>query len=344
MKRTSRNKGFTLIELIITVAILALVVAPFLSSFATAGNMNVKSKRKQVATNYGEYISEKFKAKTLDKLLSEYDGSVGAEGSNTFDSATGKYTFDISEVPNGVSSDYTAKVELTKSTVDVNADNAMPKLNGIVSAKSFVAMSDFYSNDAAYSSAYSRKATIDIEQDMAKIKVTLSVQYFDASGVAMCSPIKVSTYSYDYMPDLYLMYVPYNANDRIEIYNNVLSDNIFDEDGNAKDLDIYLIQQDVVDSTNPSYSSPKIQPGNVTIESVRDAAGTTYNSASLEEYINNGGVVSAIDRIKVFTNIDTAITGGVMVEKTTQISLYNMVVKVYYKGDEVAKFSGTKTR
>ena len=33
-----------------------------------------------------------------------------------------------------------------------------------------------------------------------------------------------------------------------------------------------------------------------------------------------------------------------MVEKTTQISLYNMVVKVYYKGDEVAKFSGTKTR
>ncbi len=343
MKGTSRNKGFTLIELIITVAILALVVAPFLSSFVTAGKMNVKSKRKQVATNYGEYISEKFKAKTLDKLLSEYDGSIGAGGSNTADVTNGKYSFNITEVPNGVSSDYTAKVELTKSSVDVNAANAMPKLNGIVSAKSFVAMSDFYSHDATYTTATRRVAYVDIQQDASKIKVSLAVQYFGAGG-QLCDKINVSSYSYDYMPDLYLMYVPYSSSDKIEIYNGIPADNIFDEDGNSKDLDIYIIQQEVTDSINPAYVSPKINPANISIESVKDSSGVATNTATLSEYINNGGVMSSISKVKVFTNINTAITDGVMVEKTTQINLYNMEVKIYFKGKEVAKFSGTKTR
>ena len=54
--------------------------------------------------------------------------------------------------------------------------------------------------------------------------------------------------------------------------------------------------------------------------------------------------MSSISKVKVFTNINTAITDGVMVEKTTQINLYNMEVKIYFKGKEVAKFSGTKTR
>lgn len=343
MKRTSRNKGFTLLELIITVAILALVVAPFLSSFVTAGNMNVKSKRKQVATNYGEFISEKFKAKTLDKLLSEYDGSLGALGTNTFDASTGKYTFNISEVPDGVSNKYTSKVELTKSTVDVNGDNAMPKMNGVVSATSFVAMSDFYTNDSAYSAAKYRKSFIEIQQAGAKVKVTLSVQYVGTTG-NLCDPLVVSTYSYDYIPDLYLLYVPYSNQDTIEIYNGISPDNMFDEDGNLKDLNIFMIKQNVIDSTNPAYISPDILPANIRIEAVKDASGVATNVSTLSEFINNKGTVAAMSKIKVYTNIDTGVEQGIMVEKVTQISLYDMVVKVYYDGKEVAKFSSTKTR
>ena len=39
-KLNGDNRGFTLIELIVTVVILALVTAPFLSSFVSAGKTN----------------------------------------------------------------------------------------------------------------------------------------------------------------------------------------------------------------------------------------------------------------------------------------------------------------
>ena len=44
-KISEDNRGFSLLELIVTVVILALVTAPFLSSFVTASDTNVKAKR-----------------------------------------------------------------------------------------------------------------------------------------------------------------------------------------------------------------------------------------------------------------------------------------------------------
>ena len=56
-KENSNDKGFTLIEVIITVIILALVTAPFLSSFVSASKTNMKSKRVQEANELSQSVS-----------------------------------------------------------------------------------------------------------------------------------------------------------------------------------------------------------------------------------------------------------------------------------------------
>lgn len=62
------NKGVTLIELLVSVAILALVILPFLSSFISSAELNTKAKKKQRATMLAENIVEKIKADDIASI------------------------------------------------------------------------------------------------------------------------------------------------------------------------------------------------------------------------------------------------------------------------------------
>ena len=81
------NEGFSLIELIIAVVILAFVVAPILGAFVSSARTNGKSQRVLSATTAGQNIMEEVKGTALKTLLKD-------EGDKTVDDthkASGQY-------------------------------------------------------------------------------------------------------------------------------------------------------------------------------------------------------------------------------------------------------------
>ena len=69
------NEGFSLIELIIAVVILAFVVAPILGAFVSSARTNGKSQRVLSATTAGQNIMEEVKGTALKTLLKEETGN-----------------------------------------------------------------------------------------------------------------------------------------------------------------------------------------------------------------------------------------------------------------------------
>ena len=63
------NKGISLIEIIVTVSIIAIVVVPLISGFFTAMEINSDSRRIQNATYIAQDVMEIVKAKDIDALM-----------------------------------------------------------------------------------------------------------------------------------------------------------------------------------------------------------------------------------------------------------------------------------
>ena len=152
------NKGFTLIELIISVAILAIVAAPFLNAFVIAGKSNLNSSIKQKTTDYGESTMEKFKATTFDALTKTGEGADEGEfekidkglintyaGQNYYyyDSANKEYVFNLNaqKLTGRSGSGYTAQVKMKPVTYNA------PDMADIDGKNSAILVSEVYKND-----------------------------------------------------------------------------------------------------------------------------------------------------------------------------------------------------
>lgn len=66
------NQGFTLVEVLVAVTILAIVVLPFLNSFYMAARTNAKAKKLMDATTAAQNVLEELKAETLEDFLNAH--------------------------------------------------------------------------------------------------------------------------------------------------------------------------------------------------------------------------------------------------------------------------------
>lgn len=66
------RKGMTLVEVIVAMAILAIVIAPTLRIFASASGTNLRSKQRQRATSVAEGAMESLKAYRVDQLCDQF--------------------------------------------------------------------------------------------------------------------------------------------------------------------------------------------------------------------------------------------------------------------------------
>lgn len=75
----------TLIEVIVAMAILAVVVTPTLRIFATSSSTNLRAKYRQRATTVGESVMESFKAYTMQTLCTQFStaGFTGVNGASS---------------------------------------------------------------------------------------------------------------------------------------------------------------------------------------------------------------------------------------------------------------------
>jgi len=84
--KKSNNRGLTLVEVIVAIAVLSVAILPLLYSFVYTTKFNVKSKEKQRATSAAQAIVEKYKAFPITDINSEFSSGsfdVGKQGINT---------------------------------------------------------------------------------------------------------------------------------------------------------------------------------------------------------------------------------------------------------------------
>lgn len=84
MKRLKNNQGLTLVELIVSIAILAIIVLPLLTSFVQATKTNVKAKNKQYATEAGQNIMEGLQNVSLEDVVYQFNYPASPNGFDLF--------------------------------------------------------------------------------------------------------------------------------------------------------------------------------------------------------------------------------------------------------------------
>lgn len=100
------NSGFTLVEVLIAVIILAAVSGLFLRAFVSGANTNAKSKIRLKSTNAAENIMEDVKSLSIDEIVEKY-GDSAVTYPNMPNPLTGEneiYAFDVTdkeELPKG---------------------------------------------------------------------------------------------------------------------------------------------------------------------------------------------------------------------------------------------------
>lgn len=77
-RERKRNSGFTLVEVMIAVAILAIISIPVLQSFVSVAQVNSKSRRRLSATTIAENLMESCKGIPLKEVAAQCDNLSGA--------------------------------------------------------------------------------------------------------------------------------------------------------------------------------------------------------------------------------------------------------------------------
>ncbi|MCM1121038.1 MAG: prepilin-type N-terminal cleavage/methylation domain-containing protein [Eubacterium sp.] len=100
--RKTPDAGFSLIELLVAVTILAIIVIPLLHMFVTSTRINVKSRQKLRATTLAQDIMEGLKAYTLEEVSAQFEPPDGMGGNTYHYPADGFYILNSSLIQGGV--------------------------------------------------------------------------------------------------------------------------------------------------------------------------------------------------------------------------------------------------
>lgn len=349
-KLSENNRGFTLLELIVTVVILALVTAPFLSSFVSASRTNVKSKRIQEANELSQYIIEQFKASSITQLISQY-GLTAEYDDPPANEKLKQYTAELTgtnltTLTTGFSEKYNAKITMKPSSSSVN-DDVTPIIDKLDKDTCAVFAQNIYSYDSTYagSGADKRDINVDISYVPANAPkpytVTLTVTYRTAMGGVVAQKT-MSSLTFEKIPVIYIIYTPFykkngvgilsSTTDKIVIDNN-LATSAYEVDSNGKisnRLETYIIQQK---SLGGSVSPTNVQ--------INENGFFPANCTAVDQL--ELGLTSLLGTT-IYTNIGTGSTQDVNgIVKLDEInSLYDLEVEISYAGEHISTFDATK--
>ncbi|MDD6810953.1 MAG: prepilin-type N-terminal cleavage/methylation domain-containing protein [Lachnospiraceae bacterium] len=136
----SKNAGFSLVELLIAVTILAIIVIPMLHMFVTSARMNGKAKQTLRATTVAQNLMEGLKAYDIEELQTQFNAPAdgfyvmdsrlihGAIGEDTAREQPGIYYFTLADVQlQGSEYDALIKIDATGyETGNLTSDAADP--------------------------------------------------------------------------------------------------------------------------------------------------------------------------------------------------------------------------
>lgn len=353
-KISKDNKGFTLVELIVTVVILALVTAPFLSSFVTASNTNSKSIRLQEANELSQYIIEQCKAMSFDDIKTEYgldttSGTIDeayqiSPTEDNYDDKSTQYKWEISgakgNLPSQYPEKYSAEVTITPVKSVVNSDEAIPVVDKVDKDKCAVFVNNISRYDKTTPGAVRKILTINVDKEMFGVDppytVTYEIKYLDGWGNSL-NTIK-ETFRYDSAkgaPSVYILYTPLNngGDDEIVFYNALASSEYLDDEK----VSVYIVEQKDLMTGNMSDTQVTFQG---------TFSNPTISRVKLSDIINDNSSLPPLNTV-IYTNIGTinddkndGLNKVVMTKKID--TLYDIEVKVSYAGKHISTYKSTK--
>lgn len=201
-KEKEKNKGFSLVELLVCVTILAIISIPLLNSFLVADRTNEKAKTIQRTTTLAQNIMETVKSQSLSKLrtifassnLAKLNLSVPYDITNSYttvqeDPINGKYEYCIKRVKEG-NKEYdvyiTLDAALYKNAMgSVQNNYQMPSITNLQGSKIAVIDPDGYSAtwnsyvDAGGNTIYTKDTSSNMDNAISTYFYNLHLAYID---------------------------------------------------------------------------------------------------------------------------------------------------------------------
>ena len=370
-RSTQKNKGFSLVEVLVAMTVIALISIPLIRTFVISANYTRDARRLQNATDIAQNVSEYFKVIPLDELKDTFRNDRNISSSVLYDDAatgSGAYIFqnvgggnlDEEGVPYYEGADgedfYVTVVLNPADYTDLN-NYISPEVGDLFSMDIATAFSQFSKYDnkiiktlkKTYGTAIPEdigyddiKKTIYVNLDQSQnpenpnkidYSYSITVRYTYAEKVGEVYKTDSTTYiEYNFLlredtldscgtglPDLYLLYPPYDVNDT-SYYGNFARDEIIINYRNGEvresweeKIDVYIIQQNIPSTHN----------------------GLDANKIYLKSNISEMGLAVAKDDVEPNIDIYANVIGWPSEKKVTagsasMVNLYKMDVYVWY--------------
>lgn len=355
-RRRLNNKGFSLVEVIVAVVIVALVATPILGSFATSSKVNAKAKILQDATDVAQYVAELIKAQSVADLSASIDpnnvgiwsGTIGdkddGSGNRYIEGASGEkfyVTFQLN------SEKYSA---VSGATNTVN-DSKKPQITNLYSGKNIVVLGDFTEFDTTMKAdGYTQKETninitvtnVPSSPGVFSYDVDLEMKFIKASSTVTKTKA-LGTYEIDVdaadevLPNIYLLYSSYCTNGGASgkstdvIHINYKPSASYMYMGELKvPVNVYFVWQNVADEYYGALGGHYMgfNPDNITV----------VNPGTFNSYIAS--------EVALYSNVATTVSSKPITDSDeNNISIYELIVTVRKDsptGDIITTFTTTK--
>lgn len=367
------NKGISLVEILATIAIIAIIAAPLINSFISAMKVNSKARTIQNGTAVAQDTAELFKAFSLEALVEEYENE-GVEVE--IDEATGKYTFKDIAITGADKEKFLVTVELNPDVykggesekLQIN-DVDLPVFSGLFGSDCVMLYRQYAGYDDQLKDLFTGRLEDEVlekitdQSERSKIKKTTDVNitcdYKSVSEEYDYTITLTMTYTYDNVESVSVtrsMQKVYNGSQIHSVYmicpifdlysSTEVGDGFYynsdiinvyytytGDSAKKQDLYFYIAEQEMYNVGQNSSMRERINPRNLYVNGVNY---TMYNPelSTAKVYTNIG------DKDTSFTN-NYGLTYG---NYSSGNALYQMDISVKLEGNDktVVTFSTTK--
>ena len=294
VKRSRDDRGFTLLELIIAMAIFAVITIPIMNMFSKSAELNGKARRVQNTNDAASSIAETIKAVDLEKdllLTGKNDSTVpdsakltslfsadGVIGTPTIDS-NGKLSFQLSGVPSG-GRKFDAAITLDPASSQYFIDRNNESITTAQNVTQYYAESK-NAGTTPYDKAVSDVVPVGdtVNSHLRKINVRFDLKTEGGKQVVNAKVTYKYTINYDH----------YN-------YDSVTDTGYWSSAVGTKDIDVYSAKILIYDNTdgkdhpisfflfyNPDYTGTGYPKDQITIENPDKLTGGVYVIKQKEE-------------------------------------------------------------
>lgn len=374
-KKKLNNKGMSLVEILVTVAIIAIIAAPLINSFLNAMKVNSKARIIQNGTAVAEDTAELFKVFDVETLVDSYE----ADGVTvTYDEATGVYAFEGIKATGADGESFVVDVKLDPAQYKTDAgtgrievnDVALPVFSGLYGSDCIMLYRQYAGPDEQLSELFAGKLeadileninTVAVRQDIKKSSIVNIVCDYDSMTGKYHYTVNLEIkYTYDNTTPVYAVKVLEKSYNENEIHNIYMLCPIFDRFTNNEAHSDFYYNTDEIKINYTYNGAPEYRHDMYFYIAEQNMTNMLSGYTNMQErisprniYINDVQYTdynNEYNSLKVYTNIGDAdttfenkysLTYG---DYNTGTALYEMSVEVRLEGsdDVVTSFTTSK--